>query len=226
VGIGLSARDPEKALEYFERAGASGADHPGYHNNFGLLLERLGDYARAKSEFKNAVAAAPGNAVYRRNLALLYMKSGQPVLAVPIWEALHQEQPDDRSCKIYLGRAYLELGRFDAAVGILEKWLDAAAASAPEKLQAPGAATGAPGLDEAYAVLAMSFRGMKRLDRAAVYMRKALDLYPDNVAHLINYGVVLAEDGKIAEAKVQWEEALRIDPENATARRNLSAYQR
>lgn len=226
MGIGLSARDPEKALEYFERAKASGADHPGFHNNLGLLLERLGDNARAESEFKNAVSAEPGNAVYRRNLALLYMKSKQPLFALPIWEALHQEQPDDRSCKIYLGRAYLELGRFDAAVRLLEKWLDAAAASAPKEPQAPGAAMGAPGLDEAYAVLAMSFRGLKKLDRAAVYMRKALDLYPDSVSHLINYGVVLAEDGKIAEARAQWVEALRLDPENATAKGNLSAHQR
>lgn len=225
MGIGLSVGEPEKALEYFERARASGADHPGFHNNLGLLLERLGDIARAESEFENAVSEEPGNAAYRRNLALLYMKSGRPALAVPIWEALHQEQPDDPSCRIYLGRAYLELGRFDAAVRLLEKWVDTAAA-APEKRQVSGDATGVPGADEAYAVLAMSFRGLKRFDRAAVYMRKALDLSPDNVAHLINYGVVLAEDGKIAEAKVQWEKALRLDPENATARQNLSAYQR
>jgi len=122
MGIGLSVEEPEKALEYFERAKASGADHPGFHNNLGLLLERLGDIAGAESEFENAVSGDPGNAAYRRNLALLYMKSGQPALAVPICEALHQEQPDDPSCRIYLGRAYLELGRFDEAARLLEKW--------------------------------------------------------------------------------------------------------
>jgi len=224
LGIGLSGREPEKALEYFERAKAGGADHPGFHNNLGLLLERLGDMARAKSELENAVSGEPGNAIYRRNLALLYMKSNQPALAEPIWEGLWQEQPDDRLCRIYLGRAYLELGRFGEAVRILEEWVDTTSTTVQEKPHVSGDATGAPGMDEAYAVLAMSFRGLKRLDRAEVYMRKALDLSPDNVAHLINYGVVLAEDGKIAEAKVQWETALRLDPENSAAKRNLSAY--
>jgi Tfp pilus assembly protein PilF len=36
----------------------------------------------------------------------------------------------------------------------------------------------------------------------------------------------LAEDGKIAEAKLQWEKALRIDPNDATAKLNLSIYQK
>jgi Flp pilus assembly protein TadD len=72
----------------------------------------------------------------------------------------------------------------------------------------------------------MSYRGEKDLGRAASYLRRALELKPDSVVYLIDYGVILAEDGKIPEAKAQWEKALRIDPENATARQNLSAYER
>ena len=93
MGIGLSERDPAKALVYFEAAQTHGADHPGFHNNFGLLLERIGDYARAESEFKKAIAGEPGNRGYRQNLALSYMKSKQPELAVPLWQALHGEDP-------------------------------------------------------------------------------------------------------------------------------------
>jgi len=46
-------------------------------------------------------------------------------------------------------------------------------------------------------------------------MKKAVELRPDSVAHRINYGVILPEDGKIADARAQWVEALRLDPENA-----------
>jgi tetratricopeptide (TPR) repeat protein len=226
MGIGLSESDPGKAREYFETAMANGADHPGIHNNLGLLLERLGDMTGAEAELKKAVAGDPEDAGYRRNLAIHYMNSSQPALAAPIWEALHREQPEDASWRIYLGRAYLELGRFEDSVRLLEEWLEKSANTLPGKRQSRGGPAASPGADEAYAVLAMSFRGLSRLDRAATCMKKAVDLSPDNVAHLINYGVILAEDGKIAEAKDQWERALRLDPENATAKQNLSAYPR
>lgn len=215
MGIGLSERDPAKALVYFEAALTHGADHPGFHNNFGLLLERIGDYARAESEFKKAIAGEPGDRGYRQNLALSYMKSKQPELAVPLWQALHGEDPAGPTCRIYLGRAYLETGRYRDAADLLEKWVETA-----------GAVEDEPGLDEAYSVLAMSFRGLKQTARAAASMRKAVELNPGSVGHRINYGVILAEDGRIAEARAQWVEALRLDPENATAKGNLSAYER
>jgi tetratricopeptide (TPR) repeat protein len=215
MGIGLSETRPAQATTYFEEARTNGADDPGFHNNFGLLLERTGDFARAEIEFKAAVAGDPGNSGYRQNLALSYMKSKRPELAVPLWQELLGEDPAEPAYPIYLGRAYLETGRYRDAVEVLEKWVETA-----------GAAEGGPGLDEAYSVLAMSFRGLKQTGRAAAFMQKAVELSPGSVAHRINYGVILAEDGKIAEARAQWVEALRLDPENATAKGNLSAYER
>ncbi|MBP2680320.1 MAG: Tetratricopeptide 2 repeat protein [Candidatus Krumholzibacteriota bacterium] len=236
MGIGLSGKDPARALVYFEEAKTQGADHPGFHNNFGLLLEKTGDYERAQSEFLMAVSGDPANRAYRQNLALSYMKSQRPELAVPLWRELLDGEPDDPACRIYLGRAYLETGKFGDAVELLDGWAGAAAAG--DSGGAPGVAAGdgkqpaahlagnGPGLDEAYAVLAMSFRGMKQPERASAWMKKAVELRPDSVAHRINYGVILAEDGKIADARAQWVEALRLDPENAAAKKNLSAYER
>jgi tetratricopeptide (TPR) repeat protein len=226
VGIGLTGKDDTTALEYFERADSLDADHASFRNNFGLLLQRLGDYTRAESEFKNAVAQEPGNASYRRNLALLYMVSGQMSAAAPVWETLLGEDADNRTYRIYLARAYLGSDRFESAIGVLEDWLRGVGGGTEETGPA-GADTGeAPSLDEAYEVLAMSYRGEKDLGRAAYYLRRALELKPNSVVYLIDYGVILAEDGKIPEARAQWEKALRIDPGNATARQNLSAYER
>jgi tetratricopeptide (TPR) repeat protein len=221
MGIGLTGEDDKAALEYFERADSLGADQAEFHDNFGLLLQRLGDYGRAEAEFREAVAREPGNVFYRRNLALLYMVSGRLDAAVPVWETLLDEDKDSRVYRIYLARAYLGVGRFESAIGVLENWLQGVGATPP------GTETGeAPPIDEAYDVLAMSYRGKKDLVQAASYVRKALELKPRSVGYLINYGVILAEDGKIAKAKTQWEKALEIDPNNPTARQNLSAYQR
>jgi Tfp pilus assembly protein PilF len=41
---------------------------------------------------------------------------------------------------------------------------------------------------------------------------------------LNNYGVVLADSGMLPEAKAQWRRVLEIDPANATAKANLSAF--
>jgi tetratricopeptide (TPR) repeat protein len=215
MGIGLSDKDPARALAYFEEARAQGADHPGFHNNFGLLLEKTGDFKRAESEFERAVAGEPGNRGYRQNLALSYMKSQRPELAVPVWRELLDEDPARSAYRIYLGRAYLDTGKYRDAVELLENWVE----------KAPPAGDG-PGLDEAYSILAMSLRGLSEKGRAASAMRKAVELRPESAAHRIYYGVILAEDGKIAEARAQWVEALRLDPENETAKKNLSAYDR
>jgi Flp pilus assembly protein TadD len=58
------------------------------------------------------------------------------------------------------------------------------------------------------------------------YIRRALALEPLKLSHLNNYGVILAESGKIDEAKTQWRKVLEIDAENVTARENLSAFER
>ena len=124
---------------------------------------------------------------------------------------------DQRVSKFALARAYLEVGQYDRSVALLEEWVVSAAGQSGSG--APG-----PGVGEAYGVLAMGCRGQNRLEYAAEYIRKALELKPDNLVYLNNYGVILAESDKIAEARIQWEKVLRLDPENATARQNLSAF--
>ena len=77
VGIGLGGEDDDSALVYFERADSLGADSAGFHNNYGLLLQRLGRYDVAETQFRRAIERAPENRTYRSNLALLYMVSGR-----------------------------------------------------------------------------------------------------------------------------------------------------
>jgi tetratricopeptide (TPR) repeat protein len=227
MGMILTGTDDAAALTYFERAKRLGADRPDFHRNLGLLLRRLGRYTEAEAEFREALAAEPENVEYRRNLALLCMVSHRFSEAVPLWERLLAGDPDDRTYRIYLARAYLGLGRFVSTIDILEEWISTPGAIDTTRTYPPGTTLGdAPRFDEAYEVLAMGYRSAGNLERAAWYMRKALDSDPDNVVYLNNYGVILAEDDKIAEAKAQWRKALRIDPKNATAKLNLSTYEK
>ncbi len=225
VGIGYSGTDDSKAFEYFERAEELGAVSAAFHNNFGLLLTRIGAYARAASHLRAALGMEPANESYFYNLAVLHMKSGRHDKAVPLWESLAARSPDSRAYRIYLAKAYYEKGRFDGVVRLLEAWLDAESAGSNGAPRGSDARKG-PGLNEAFDVLAMSFRALADLEKAAVYIGKALEIAPTSTVHLNNYGVILAENGKIAKAKAQWKKVLELDPENAAAKRNLSAFTR
>ena len=72
----------------------------------------------------------------------------------------------------------------------------------------------------------MSHRELGDLDAALARIETAVSLKPNNTIHLNNYGVILAESGRMEAAKVQWEKVLQLEPDNAAAKQNLSAFDR
>jgi tetratricopeptide (TPR) repeat protein len=226
LGIGMSGVDDESALEFFKLADELGADSRTFHNNFGILLGRLGEKRRAAEEFRKAIARDPENDEYKHNLAALYMNSGDFGAALPLWTELHGCSEDNADYRIYRARALLELGRFGEAIDLLGEWARHQEEAASGEAAPRPAHTRKTGLDEAYGILAMSHRGIGELDTAVILIEKAIRLHPSSPAHLNNYGVILAESGKIEQAKAQWERVLELEPNNDTARRNLSAFGR
>jgi Flp pilus assembly protein TadD len=72
----------------------------------------------------------------------------------------------------------------------------------------------------------MCWRGKGDRKKAQDYLSRAVALSPRDVSHLNNYGVVLAEGGMLPDARKQWQKVLEIEPQNATAKANLSAFGR
>lgn len=217
LGMAYTNVDTGEALDYFRMAGELGADDANFHNNFGLLLLRRNDPRDAARHFDAAVARAPENEGYRFNLAVAYLREGRFAAAAPLLEKRIAVLPDDRPTRIYLGRAYYELGRPKDCIALLDGWMAA---------QKPEPRPGRPGLAEGYDVLAMSFRNAGDLESAADRAAHAVALEPENPVYLNNYGVILAESGRIEAAKAQWAKVLDLEPDNATARQNLSAFGR
>ena len=214
MGIGLSGRDDEQALVYFEKAQLLGRTGAAFSHNYALTLERLGRTTRAEAEFFKAVGAEPDRLTYRFDLAAFYMNTRAYEKAIPHWQFLLVKQHEDSSPRIYLARAYYELGRFTEAIASLDTLAGAADVS------------GFGRLGETYGILAMSYRGIGQLDKANSFIEKALEIEPDRVEYLINYGVILADRGMMDRARVQWQRALEIEPDNKTAQQNLSAVKR
>jgi tetratricopeptide (TPR) repeat protein len=224
LGIGLSGRDDTAALQHFERARELGANGPSFHNNYGLLLLRMGRFADAAAAFDEALRTEPSNDAFRLNLAVARLKARDYASAVPVLEELLGRSPDHPTYRIYLARAYYEEAQFAKTVELLEAWLPRAesTANAPDDERSP-TSPGQPGLGEAYDTLAMTYRALKQLEKAVACGAKAVALEPTNTAHLNNYGVILAENGRIEEARAQWKKVLVLDPGNAVAKQNLSA---
>jgi Flp pilus assembly protein TadD len=66
------------------------------NNNLGVICSRQGKHAEAAGHYERAVAADPGNPVYRKNLADVYYSAlGRTDEAVEIYTALLKEYPRD-----------------------------------------------------------------------------------------------------------------------------------
>lgn len=227
LAMGYSGVDDVAAARYFERADTLGADSATFHNNYALLLDRSGRADQADAHFRAAIEKAPAGKrdEYRRNLAVHLLRAGRNQDAAVLFGDLVVNGGGRWSDTVYLARAYLALQRYDDALAALEPMaLDVESGKIPGS--SPRIDRMPPTLDEALDILGMCWRGKEHKKKAVEYLRRAVTLKPDDVAHLNNYGVALAEGGMLPEARKQWQRVLEIDPQNATAKANLSAFGR
>ncbi|HEU4366153.1 MAG TPA: tetratricopeptide repeat protein [Candidatus Krumholzibacteria bacterium] len=225
VGIGLTGVDDQAAIASFADAEKLGKKTAAFFNNYALALERAGEHARAESYFIAAAAADDGREEYRLNLALHYMRVANYQDASVAFEQLIAARGARWSWSVYLARAYVELGRFDEALAALDPFRAEIEAGrlAPDSDRVDRVP---PTVAEALSAAGLAWRGRREFARSRECLARAVALDPGEPSHLNNYGVVLAESGMLAEARAQWKRVLEIDPRNATARANLSAYER
>lgn len=219
AGIALAGHDDAGAVAAFEDAAALGADDASFHNNFGLALEKVGRTGDAEAHFRTAVDKAPGTASYRFNLAALLNRTGDFDEAERTWVSLIEGDGPRWEYRVYRARALLELERYADVVA--DGFPEDALAHAGDEA---GAADRSPEPGEALEAVALAFRGLDNRNQALRFIRAAVSAAPDNPVYLNNYGVILAENGMLPEARQQWLRALEIDPANETARKNLSTF--
>jgi Flp pilus assembly protein TadD len=69
--------------------------------------------------------------------------------------------------------------------------------------------------------LAVLHMEQRNFDKALGYARRCVEVEPSYVNGLITLGSVLAMTGEVDEAREQFNEALRLEPDNESARNNL-----
>ena len=116
--------------------------------------------------------------------------------AAPGYEACLQQGFSDLAVYYNLGICYLEMGRYADAASVLEK----GAARYPKD-------------GDTYYQLARVYDSLNMKDRSLVAAARACEISPDDAANLRQYGRLLFESKRFAEAARQLEQALRLDPQ-------------
>jgi len=223
LGMALSGADDAEAIAQFERAEMLGASGGSFQNNYGLALQRAGRQASAQRRFQAAVAAAPSREAFRFNLAASLTRTdpgGQATRAA--WREMQRDFGDRWSYRVYLCRACTAAGEYDAALAALEQAALARDGGSPGDSVIVDRMP--PTLADAFEALALAERGRGALSTALARIERAVALDPRNPSFLNNYGVILAESGRIDDARIQWKKVLDIDPENVVAMDNLARF--
>ena len=225
--MGLAEANDSTAIDQFEHARQLGADTASFHNNYALTLDKAGRTDEAGREFEAALAKAPAEKLneYRRNFAVHQLRAASYDDAAASFATLVKENGGLWSDTVYLARAQMQLKKYSDAIATLEPLaLDVESGKIPR--DSPRIDRMPPALDEALDILGMCWRGKGDKKKAQDYLSRAVALSPRDVSHLNNYGVVLAEGGMLPDARKQWQKVLEIEPQNATAKANLSAFGR
>lgn len=208
--LGIALMDTGRlaeAGEYIRRAYALNPTSPDVISNLATLTLREGRAADSVTLFERAISMRPGFAAARNNLGIAL----EQLRRLPEAEAQYREvlRIDQMSALAQdnLGFVLLQQGKFPEAFAHFGDVLRSR----------PDTASAAAGL-------AAALQGLGRLPESLDAYRRALQM-PANASSPDvhnDFGVTLAESGRVAEAIVHFQEALRLNPNHPDARANLA----
>jgi tetratricopeptide (TPR) repeat protein len=126
----MSRGEIRSARQAVERLAWLGRDGPGRRTELGRRFAREGDTERARAQFERSLALTPTVRGYL-SLGLLHEQAGRWQAAASAYDSALTLDPEDGLLLFRSGRAWLESGRPERAVPLLER----AAVIAPDEKQ-------------------------------------------------------------------------------------------
>jgi len=114
-----------KSVAMYERAiaASSGEQKAKLQSKLGATLIQEKNYEKASVVFGDLVESTPDNAAYRFNLAISLMQMKKHKDAAPHMEKVIEIRPDYVQAYQQLASIYNEIGRYEAAVAVVQKGL-------------------------------------------------------------------------------------------------------
>lgn len=166
-----------------------------------------GKIGNAIIEYKNALRIEPRSAELEYKLGQALFRNRQYQDAFVAYTKSNEFSPDYAPAQLALGQFDLLSRKFDDAM---------------KKAQAILAKD--PGNKEAQILLADAYAGQKNLPEGTQALEKLVRQYGDYVPGYLNLGLFEMAQGKINEAKAQFEKAVTVDPKSVEARKALAGF--
>ncbi|MBK7258231.1 MAG: tetratricopeptide repeat protein [Ignavibacteriae bacterium] len=200
------------------------------HNDLGVLYYRAGSAAKALEEYRTAVECEPREIIYRKNLAdLTYIELRDPEAALRHYVEILTISPRDAETLLALAQVCVDLQKDNDALVFLDTLLgnepwNTQAREMRSALQVRqtlpgGTQPGLNALDAAGAALASG-----RRDEAIRLLEQHVQTSPQDASARNDLGVLYYQSGRVADAGVQYEEAVRLDPGNDIYAQNLADF--
>jgi len=196
----------EECLALLSRALELAPGHQIIRRNFLNLLQRLLAHLEQAGRFREAlplhlrrVANEPQSAVAQRALAYCYTKVGQSEAAIPHFAQAINLDPNNPGYYNDLGLAWLALHRLSEAQAAFQRLLELD----PQSVRA-------------FLHLGILANITGLTDVAVNMMRRALQVDPNCVEAHNNLAMFLREQGELAECRRHYQQALRLNPDQAS----------
>ena len=179
-------------------------------NNFdalhllGVLMNQMGQSARAVELVSRAIAVDPSDATAHYNLGVIYSAANQTEEAIVHYQKALAIQPDYLGACLNLGNAFQALGRLDEALASFQMAISLN-----------------PAFADAYNGAGIVNGTLNQWDEAILSFQRALALKPDYAEARSNLGKALAQMGRIDEAVAALRRALSINPDFVVVHSNL-----
>jgi tetratricopeptide (TPR) repeat protein len=175
----------------------------------GVVYTSEKKYKEAEDIFRKCYDLNPANSRGLLGLSEVIMLQNQPDRAMQVLRAEIQKYPTRLEFRKALANVEVRAGKFDLAIaefnGLLDK-VDRKSATAADL----------------YIRLGETQRAAKNFTAAIESLQKARDILPNNAMILNTLALMLDTAGQKKEAKVAYENALRIESENPVALNNLA----
>jgi tetratricopeptide (TPR) repeat protein len=227
----------DEALIHAEAAAQLMPEDADIQYNLGLAYARIGREADAAVHYEAALRLRPNFSAAETTLGQIQLRLGHTAAAIAHLENALRAIPHDLATERSLGLALLQAGRRDEAVARLRAIATRENTAAAHNdlglaLAETGRARDALTEFETTLKLQPDFAGaeinaanaclvLNDRARATAYLRSAVQHLPQNAELHYNLGAVLATSGRVEEARVEFDTALKLNPSFGPAREAL-----
>lgn len=163
----------------------------------GHCYERLGKEAEAVEFYQDCLKFKNYLELPRLRLAAIYFKNGQLERTIKEYMQQRNEHPDDIETFVLLGHLFMQNGSYDAAIDAFNN----AILIHPDNFADPIEE------EKMKELIAASSCG-----QAIEYLNNLLEQQPEAAELYLQLGDILADEGEMADAIVQYEKAIRLQP--------------